>query len=91
MDEGVGAGEASLRGLRLAREAAGDGARPAGDGQTGRPGTADQQSQPGAAPLTAADAEPPVGTAGSSAERTPTTDADVSARPRQDEAKGNVQ
>ncbi|TRW43308.1 NADH-quinone oxidoreductase subunit NuoE [Georgenia yuyongxinii] len=90
-DEGVGAGEASLLGLRIAREngwtaprAEGehdDGARTDGDGAAGGADVAG---------ATAAGTAP-VGDLQSSAERKPTTTSDVSAGPVVDEKKGNVE
>ncbi|GAA1632428.1 NADH-quinone oxidoreductase subunit NuoE [Georgenia ruanii] len=76
-DEGVAAGEASLLGLRIAREHGWTAPRVEGDGTSSE--------------AAGGDVAPAVGAAGSSAERRPTTAADSSAQPRADEAKGNVQ
>ncbi|KAE8762938.1 NADH-quinone oxidoreductase subunit NuoE [Georgenia thermotolerans] len=75
-DEGVAAGDPSLLGLRIARE---------------HGWTAPRVSSDDGAKAAGGDVAPAVGTAGSSAERQPTTAADSSAQPRADEAKGNVQ
>ncbi|WP_127132158.1 NADH-quinone oxidoreductase subunit NuoE [Georgenia sp. SYP-B2076] len=100
-DEGPGAGEATLLGLRMAREngwtaprvVPGAPAEP--DEEPAAQSPADAKS-PGAAPAAdvaaaAAAGTAPVGREQSSAERKPTTESDVSPEPIRDEGKGNVQ
>ncbi|WP_341360250.1 NADH-quinone oxidoreductase subunit NuoE [Georgenia sp. M64] len=88
-DEGVGAGEASLLGLRIARDNGWTAPRVVADGEAGAGG----DSQVPTESAQAADdiTSPPVGEEGSSADRQPVTERDVSPETVRDEHKGNVE
>lgn len=86
-DEGPAAGEASLLGLRIARENGWTAPRVVADGERGGDSEVPTESAEAAEDLTS----PPVGEEGSSADRQPTTESDVSPERVRDEHKGNVE
>ncbi|MFH5822016.1 NADH-quinone oxidoreductase subunit NuoE [Georgenia sp. AZ-5] len=89
-DEGVGAGERTLLGLRIARENGWTAPEVVPDGAAGAAAAADGAGGADIAGTEASGAAP-VGAVQSGAEREPTTPSDTSAGPIRDEAKGNVE
>ncbi|RPF27459.1 NADH-quinone oxidoreductase subunit NuoE [Georgenia muralis] len=90
-DEGVGAGEASLLGLRIARDKGWIAPRVVADGEAGGRAGGDSQVPTESAQAAEDLTSPPVGVEGSSADRQPVTERDVSPETVRDEHKGNVE